>query len=460
MSDAKNIIIWLPLRPGASWRGEGIAQTVENIIKTLDPEIEITVVTTAECEKEFDEKIKSRVKVKLLKWINTTNTRKYELKDTDSFAPTLFELMAAKFSIAKFNKVKKLSKLIKSIMYVVELRFICLKINLGWLFSRDAVYWFPAPNIYGIDKIKRKKIISFWDPFVFEYRDFGDMMNVLYLKFYEIYRKAEGIITQSESNKRYLIDVMGIDGNLIKVINNGSPDYSRHYNEDENKRQPLQNWLKPHYVGIGKSDAISSFVKDKVNKSILWRLLSKKELDNSKTIIISTQDRPYKGLKLLLKLLDAYVDKYGENINIVTTAHFQDEYRKMYPRLMDRIYEITRVSEFQHSILYGVADLAIHPSFVEGGLGAYPQFEAASMKKPSLVNTGRHITEMISVNKLSSDESSLIAVDFTNIEIACEKIKKLLHDDAIRENNIKVINKCRNSWGDVGMQYSNYFKGH
>ena len=41
-----------------------------------------------------------------------------------------------------------------------------------------------------------------------------------------------------------------------------------------------------------------------------------------------------------------------------------------------------------------------------------------------------------------------------------EKIKKLLHDDAIRENNIKVINKCRNSWGDVGMQYSNYFKGH
>ena len=33
----KKLIVWVPLPPGSSWRGEGIAQTVEHILVNFDP---------------------------------------------------------------------------------------------------------------------------------------------------------------------------------------------------------------------------------------------------------------------------------------------------------------------------------------------------------------------------------------------------------------------------------------
>ncbi len=81
------------------------------------------------------------------------------------------------------------------------------------------------------------------------------------------------------------------------------------------------------------------------------------------------------------------------------------------------------------------------------------------MKKPSLVNLGRHVSELIDVNKLTSSEASLISVDFTNIDATCEVINNLLNDEKLRAENIEIINKCSNPWSAVGLEYSRYFKG-
>ncbi len=31
MTEKKKLVVWVPLPPNSSWRGEGIAQTIENI---------------------------------------------------------------------------------------------------------------------------------------------------------------------------------------------------------------------------------------------------------------------------------------------------------------------------------------------------------------------------------------------------------------------------------------------
>jgi len=93
---------------------------------------------------------------------------------------------------------------------------------------------------------------------------------------------------------------------------------------------------------------------------------------------------------------------------------------------MDNIFEIIRVSNKQHAMLYQISDLVIHPSFVEGGLRTYPQYEAASLNVPCLSQIGRHTKEL---NALYNNKLENVFCDFTNIKIALEKINILLNDE-------------------------------
>jgi glycosyltransferase involved in cell wall biosynthesis len=464
MSEKKKILIWLPLPPNSSWRGEGISQTVENIVDNLGENIDVSILTTPNCEIEFDQKIKSVSVIHLLRLGKIS--KKVQLKDQESLSPSLYELVLAKFKIS--DSLSKLSNFFSSVLYILEINFLCILINLRLKFSEVEIFWFPSPAIYGINKINRKKkVISFWDPFVFEYREFQDIMYVLYLKFLEIYKKADAVITQSEANMKFLVDVMGIGHERIYVINNGSPDYSMHKLDIAFKAQNslesisskvISNWPKKNYTGWTKAEAIRSFSYDSINKSILWRLLKNKEAE-SKVILISTQDRPYKGFINLLKILEAYVESHQTNLQIIFTTQLKLEYNKLFPSLVNRVHEITRVSEYQHAILYSISDLIIHPSFAEGGLGAYPQFEAESLDKPSLINKGRHLTELANNNQLELEEVEIISTDFTNINATCGKIFTLLNNPKLVSRNVEIVRKCRIAWGDVGKRYSSLFGG-
>lgn len=455
MSDTQKLLIWLPLRPGSAWRGEGIAQTVEQIVSNLSPLIRVEILTTPECAVAFDEKLKSRCKIHTLRLAGKSR-KVVSLTANESLTPSLIDLLAAKLGVKKFMR---LSDILTLPLYIIELKWLCFQINHNRKFSNFDYFWFPAPNIYGIKGLRVRKVISFWDPFVFEYRDFGDVANVLYPMFFETYRSADKIVTQSGTNKDYLVNVMNLNSTKVHVINNGSPDYSpykRSQNELSNENI-LRLWAKGHYQGQDKSSAIASFVKDKINHSILWRLLQKRQGSACKIVLISTQDRPYKGIALLMEIFNLYLQRYTEDIQIIFTTELQPEHRKKYPALVNRLHEITRVSQAQHALLHSISDLAIHPSFVEGGLGAYPQFEAESLDRPSLVNRGRHIDEMIRAGMLNDSEVEIISADFTNKDFACQKINILLTVPQAAEENIECIRKCRVSWTDSGALYSKLF---
>jgi glycosyltransferase involved in cell wall biosynthesis len=451
----RKLLIWLPLRPGTSWLGEGIAQTIENVVQNLSAHIEVTILTTQECATDFSDKLKSRCTILTLPLIRA---KRFELKHSDNIAPSIKDFLRERFGFKLFSKFRTVFNFVT---YVIALRWLRYQINHNKKFADMDYVWFPAPTIYDIENLNVKKAVSFWDPFVFEYRHFAGIAPVLLRKFAAIYKKSGKIITQSAANKDYLVKVMHIDDSRIHVINNGSPDYSN-YKKSVNslsKDEILRSWPKDKYFGSSRKNAIVSYCRDYINQSILWRLLQKRDNLSCKVILVSTQERPYKGIMKFLEILNTYINRYHENVQLIITAELTQEYSRSFPVLLERVHEITRVNERQHALLHSIADLTIHPSFAEGGLGAYPQFEAESLGKPSLINIGRHVVEMAAAFHLTEREADTISADFANTEEVCEKMHNLLTDPLCAADNVACVQKCRVLWSDASQLYSNIFSG-
>jgi glycosyltransferase involved in cell wall biosynthesis len=101
-----------------------------------------------------------------------------------------------------------------------------------------------------------------------------------------------------------------------------------------------------------------------------------------------------------------------------------------------------------------MSDLVLHPSYVEGGLGVYPQFEAASVGTPCLVNVGRHVLEQRSDRTLIAKTTS----DFVNLNRTIEKIEDLMQSENERILNIKESESLRVSWKASSERYADIFK--
>jgi glycosyltransferase involved in cell wall biosynthesis len=172
--------------------------------------------------------------------------------------------------------------------------------------------------------------------------------------------------------------------------------------------------------------------------------------------MISTQVRPYKGFDLLLQFLNHLVCCETEfRYQFIFTAALSEKIRNMYPLLYERIHEITRVSNKQHALLYYISDLVLHPSYVEGGLGVYPQFEAATMGTPTLANIGRHIFEQ------SPDATHVpchYAIDFTKTNALVARIHDLMVSEEMRANNLLETQRLTVHWEDSAKKYSEAFR--
>ena len=54
------LFIWLPLRPYASWRGEGIAQTIERLVSGINKEFKVTIICQDAHAKYIEENLKEK----------------------------------------------------------------------------------------------------------------------------------------------------------------------------------------------------------------------------------------------------------------------------------------------------------------------------------------------------------------------------------------------------------------
>lgn len=450
-----DLTIWMPLRPGSSWRGEGIAQTVENILSNLSSNINCTLVVSKTHAAELDAILEKCPNIRLA-CVGFKSKQHAEI-DTDSVPKSsFFQLVSSKI---KFNLLKKFSSYFNSLCYIATMYFYTELQRFGFFLPKSQIIWVPTPIIPFIGNLRGNKIFSFWDPFVFEYRDFSDISNILYKHYRNVYSRANAIITQSQANRSFLTDVFNMNEIKIHVINNGSPDFSSFLKEFEpiGKRNPksvVDLWGRKTFKGKNKQDAYNKLIADSINKTILWRLGQKFDSKKDRIIMVSTQCRPYKGFGVLFEVLDKLVK--SEKLfryQIIMTSSVPSKIKDKYPLLYERIHEVIRVTNKQLAALYYMSDLVLHPSYVEGGVGVYPQFEAASVGTPCLVNIGRHVLEHDSCD----EPPQFTTTNFVDVPLTIGKIEKIMLSDDEKNMNVIESKKLAISWQDAAKKYDDVF---
>ena len=459
MNMAREILIWIPLTPGSSWRGEGIAQTIEHIILHSSAEKYFHIVCLGEHADHIREGIEGHVcQIKITAISGSLFQRSpREVSFTSrSFisltVPRFFGRLWAIFSVPK-----KAVYILFVTLTMLWFRFIRNKPNLVWTPSLGV----PYANM----RFGRKKIVNFWDPFVFEYEGFRQIRAPLFEFLFDRMTGADHIITQSQHNRRYLENVLSVPAEKISVIPVGCPSYSSFFKDDVDdfrKHQPLKIaslWQKKAMTASVTSISIlrKRVVHDRLNQSTFYRLLERLG-PASRVIIISTQERPYKGFDALLELCDALVNSSKHDYHFIFTGNIdfsRKSSRLKYSWIADRTYSITRTDRANHSLLYQLSDLAIHPSFAEGGLGSYPQFEATSVGTPCLINRGRHSKELVE----KVPEISECCFNILNTESAKKQVEALLGDEDSIASNVAAHQLYEFSLEDQSMRYGKVLSG-
>ncbi|MCG6349099.1 glycosyltransferase [Vibrio fluvialis] len=454
MNQNEKLVVWIPLPPQASWRGEGIAQTIENIIEHISEHREVEFVVWHkhyEAVSSFAHEM-NNVTVKAIGIRSHKLTNKESIVSLNSLEQdSVWELFKVKIPFISSIK-NKIQNYISQAEYLITTLYYTYLQSVDKFVGKKCNIWIPSPIIPFIGMLKGRIIVSFWDPFVFEYNsDFGLTSKYLFKKTTKYLNCSNVIITQSDSNKDYLTKVFGIEQNKINVVYNGSPDYSK-YISDFKGKDIFDIWSRRDFSGISIEQAKEKAIVYQLNYSVLWRLLMKTRSEKRNIVLISTQCRPYKGFHLLLKLLSEMSTR-EDVYEYIFTCKVPKELKIQYPNIYERIHEITRLENRLHASLYHLSDIILHPSHVEGGLGAYPQFEAASLGKPSLINVGRHVYEMES----SGYNISLIASNFSNFDETISRINSLIYNEGDVNANVKEVIKNKTSWDEAAKNYEDIF---
>lgn len=463
MSSSKNVLIWLPLPPHAGWRGEGIAQTIENILTNFSDRIQIQLLVSnshyADVKAAFSDRPNVVVHALTLRGlffdVKTGGRRKRVAGEVDA-------LLFAKAALVKNGRllrmIKTASTLAANIKYGFSLALYTWLQQHGLIFRGVDMVWSPTPAIAFSDKLTGERIVSFWDPFVFEYREFEAVAPYLLIKFLKLFKGAKLVFTQSDANRSFLTRVMKLNDSQVAVINNGAPDYSAFVSQEikseriqydgalpvQFRRDILDLWL-----GSSLSNPDGKILESFVNEAILYRL-SMRVREHSKILMVSTQSRPYKGMDTMLALFDGLLKAHPEHdFLFILTCSVPERLRQKYGWFVDRVFEVTRVPNRLHAHLYVMSDLVLHPSFAEGGLGAYPQYEAASLGVPAVINHGRHADELVN----QFPQLGQLVSDFGNVEHTVGLIEEILSNANLRTGNIAATQSSRLSWSDVAQRY-------
>lgn len=409
----KKLVIWVPLRPFSKWQGEGIAHTLERIVSVIQDDIKCEIVCLSYHKKD------------IMNSIGKLNNVSF--KTILSGSEDIESLFEDRSVYVKKSFIKLLNILYRYFCfswYIVCCAYLALTVR----FSRKVkMIWCPTfAVLFSSFNFKCKKIVNFWDGFVFEYAGFEGVQRPVYKRMLSYLNSATVIITQSDHNLEFLTSVVGIAEDKITLIQNPNPNCEGVLSVEElNAIQKDRKNAFNIFKNYNNKKKLKVFLRNAVFK----RLIDESE-ENTKIIFISTQNRPYKGFPQLFYALDVMKKMYPDvSISILTTAAnvtdlIEDNVYR-YNWVYTRVYNIKRVDKKLHAIMYAISDLVLHPSFAEGGHGVYPLFEAACFGKATLMNKGRHTDMLLK----TFPELAKLCVDFTDARKLAKNIKLLLDDN-------------------------------
>ncbi len=180
--------------------------------------------------------------------------------------------------------------------------------------------------------------------------------------------------------------------------------------------------------------------------------------EDSKYFVVSTQDRVTKNIGLAVEATLKLLRRDMQDVKMITTApiHWGQAWTRLPSLIEDNMLMMDVVSMHDlprpaHAALYHCAQLAVHPSFFEGGQSVFPFFEALSVGCPCIMARGPHTEEAMS----SEPELERYLFDPYDPDSLAHMIKSVILDrDAVLDHQLSILKRIRRrTWGDVARAY-------
>lgn len=190
-----------------------------------------------------------------------------------------------------------------------------------------------------------------------------------------------------------------------------------------------------------------------------WSYLQDYPFEHAPYIVISTQDRVTKNIRLIIDAVLRLVREDRRDIKILSTAplHFGATWtptpgfieRHIALRDLSAVPDLPRV---EHAALYHCAAVAVHASIFEGGHAPFPFSEAVSVGTPCLMARGPHVAEFL------VDEPQM--AQFTFDPNDASELQALLISTLERRDEVLAVQRAvferlrKRNWADVAAAYA------
>ncbi|MCX6730146.1 MAG: glycosyltransferase family 1 protein [Candidatus Portnoybacteria bacterium] len=308
--------------------------------------------------------------------------------------------------ILKFIKIPKLDKLLGGVDIFISPHFLITPLSK-----------------------KTKRIMIFYDLSFLRFPKFFSFSKRIWHRFMsprKQAKKADLIITISESTKQDLIDFYKIDPNKIKVIYPGVDDKFKVVGdktkliETKNKYNLPDDFIlyfgtiEPRKNILGLIKAFEEIKKEKFGKilDVNWQ--------GFEGVVRGKKDKVFDFSKLKLVIAGTKGWLYGEIFKGVEISEFKDD-----------IIFVGFIDEEDKSCLYNLAKIFVYPSFFEGfGL---PPLEAMACGVPTIVSNKSSLPEVVG--------SSAIMIDPQNLNEISWAIKEILENQELSNYLVKTSTK-------------------
>lgn len=267
------------------------------------------------------------------------------------------------------------------------------------------VWWVPYPIALGSTALRGPQVIHVYD---LAYADFpkGQDLGSVAISKIDIsvsVRSASQIITHSEHVRdRVAVPLFDIPKEKITVLPHASPNLRPFVTHSASGQLWSKREMAEKIRAYCASRRMNWPTVDDFIEEIVAPRLATFAFETTPYVLLSTQNRSYKNVLQVAKAIRVLNHQRGYRVHLALTGQFKPSDKTdalaryaINNHLMEYLLPLPRVPDDVLAALYGCASVAIHPSLYEGGVGAFPFYEALSVDCPALVSVNDSMREAL-----------------------------------------------------------------
>jgi glycosyltransferase involved in cell wall biosynthesis len=285
----------------------------------------------------------------------------------------------------------------------------------------------------------------------------------------EVYRKrlseldpvvAKYITISKHVAQLQLENHLGIGRDRINTIHHGAVSIKKDLSFEF-------SWLKSHETKFLAANDLRKYIANRnycgFHLSVEWldllwnKYLEDFPFENVRFVMVSTQNRSYKNTFSVIKAVELLIKQRGFGVKLIMTGALDDEMQQYIKRnaLYFDVISIPRVPDNILAALYHCATVAVHASFFEGGIGAFPFYEAISVGTPVILSRNPASMELTPDDKYQEFLFDPYSVDelADRIRYVCE------NPHATYQWQLELYKKIsQRSWAHASAEYFEVFQ--